>query len=148
MDRRLLLFSLIAVSSVALPNFVRADSHFPRRHKPFRLNLINQQTGETFSGIYRDDHGPLPEVMEDLSVFLRDFHSGERICVDVGVIDFLSHVMQAAGQSAAQRSSPPTALPETNEKLAETRPQRRERTASISTAAHSTCISARNCRTR
>jgi len=113
MDRRLLL-SLIA-GSVAFPSIVKAVPLPPPQ--PFRLNLINQHTGETFSGIYRDDNGPIPEAMEDLSVLLRDFHCDERICIDVGVIDFLSHIMQAVGQRSATILSA-YRTPDTNDKLA------------------------------
>lgn len=112
MDRRLLL-SLIA-GTVALPHLVKAVPLPPPQ--PFRLNLINQHTGETFNGIYRDDNGPITSAMDDLSVFLRDFHCGEQIGFDVSVIDFLSHVMQAAGQRSAVILSA-YRTPETNEKL-------------------------------
>jgi len=97
MNRRLLL-SLIA-GTVALPQLVRALPSAPPQ--PHRLNLNNPHTEESFSGIYRDDNGPIPRVMEELSVFLRDFHSGEKIDIDVGVIDFLCGVMQAVGQTSA-----------------------------------------------
>jgi uncharacterized protein YcbK (DUF882 family) len=97
MDRRLFL-SVIA-GTAALPNMLRALPLPPPQ--PHRLNLANPHTGETFSGIYRDDNGPIPRVMEELSVFLRDFRSGERIAIDVGVIDFLMGVMQAVGQTRA-----------------------------------------------
>jgi hypothetical protein len=39
--------------------------------------------------------------MEDLSSFLRDFHSGETIEYDVAVLDFLADVMAAAGAREA-----------------------------------------------
>src|ERR1700674_2764864 len=97
MNRRLFL-SLIA-GTVALPQMVRALPSAPPQ--PHRLNLNNPHTGENFSGIYRDDNGPIPRVMEELSVFLRDFRSGERIAIDVGVVDFLMGVMQAVGQTRA-----------------------------------------------
>ncbi len=97
MNRRLFL-SLIA-GTVALPHVVRAIPSAPPQ--PHRLILNNPHTSESFSGIYRDDNGPIPRVMDDLSVFLRDFHSGEKIDIDVGVIDFLSGVMQAVGQTSA-----------------------------------------------
>src|SRR5438128_8818331 len=97
MDRRLLL-SLIA-GTVALPYLARAVPLPPP--KPHRLNLTNPHTSETFSGIYRDDNGPIPRVMEELSWFLRDFHSDEKIEIDVGVIDFLSGVMHTVGESSA-----------------------------------------------
>ena len=97
MNRRLFL-SLIA-GTVALPHVVRAIPSAPPQ--PHRLILTNPHTSERFSGVYRDDNGPIPRVMEELSVFLRDFHSGEKIEIDIGVIDFLSGVMQAVGQTSA-----------------------------------------------
>ena len=115
MDRRLFL-SVIA-GTAALPNMLRALPLPPPQ--PHRLNLANPHTGETFSGIYRDDNGPIPGVMDELSVFLRDFHSGEKIAIDVGVLDFLSGVMQAVGQTKAMILSA-YRTPETNAMLART----------------------------
>jgi uncharacterized protein YcbK (DUF882 family) len=113
MDRRLLL-SLIA-GTVALPQIVRAVPLPPPQ--PHRLNLLNAHTGEKFSGIYRDDNGPIPRVMDDLSVFLRDFHCGEKIGIDVGVLDFLSGVLQTVGENKATILSA-YRTPETNAMLA------------------------------
>ena len=115
MDRRLFL-SVIA-GTAALPNLLRALPLPPPQ--PHRLNLANPHTGETFSGIYRDDNGPIPWVMDELSVFLRDFRSGEKIAIDVGVIDFLMGVMQAVGQTQATILSA-YRTPETNALLART----------------------------
>jgi len=98
MNRRLLL-SIIA-GSIALPGMARALPAAPPGSA--RLKLTNPHTGETFDGFYRDDNGPIPPVMAELAVFLRDFHSGEIIAMDVGVLDFLAAVMAAAGQSEAQ----------------------------------------------
>ena len=113
MDRRLLL-SLIA-GTVALPQIVRAVPLPPPQ--PHRLNLLNAHTGEKFSGIYRDDNGPIPRVMEELSVFLRDFHCGEKIGIDVGLLDFLSGVLQSVGETKATILSA-YRTPETNAMLA------------------------------
>lgn len=98
MNRRLLL-SIIA-GAAALPNMARAVP--PPPHGPRRLRLANPHTGETFDGTYRDDNGVVPSAMADLAVFLRDFHSGAVIAMDVGVLDFLSAVLDAAGQTGAQ----------------------------------------------
>jgi uncharacterized protein YcbK (DUF882 family) len=115
MNRRLFL-SLIA-GTVTLPHVVRAIPSAPPQ--PHRLILNNPHTGEKFSGIYRDDNGPIPRVMEELSLFLRDFHSGEKTDIDVGVIDFLCGVMQAVGQTSATILSAYRTA-ETNAKLAHT----------------------------
>ena len=66
-----------------------------------RLRLANAHTGETFNGPFRDDTGPIKEAMAELSVFLRDHHSGETIAIDVGVLDFLAGVMDAVGATKA-----------------------------------------------
>src|SRR6476620_4297122 len=113
MNRRLML-SLIA-GAVVLPGMAHAvPAPQPTRR---RLRLSNPRTGETFDGLYRDDHGPLATAMADLSVFLRDFHSAATIGIDVGVIDFLVAVMDAVdAQSASILSAYRT--PETNAMLA------------------------------
>ena len=67
----------------------------------FRLRLLDAHTGATFDGIYRDAQGPIPRVMDELCVFLRDQHSGRMTNIDVGVIDFLANVMATTGQTSA-----------------------------------------------
>src|ERR1051325_6292243 len=66
-----------------------------------RLRLTNAHTGEIFDGPFRDDIGPIKEAMSELSVFLRDHHSGETTGIDVGVLDFLASVMDAVGATKA-----------------------------------------------
>jgi uncharacterized protein YcbK (DUF882 family) len=95
MDRRLLLAA--AGGFLATARHGRASLALP----PQRLRLYNAHTRESFDGPYRDDHGPIATAMQDLSHFLRDFHSGEQIAMDVGVLDFLSAVMAAVGATRA-----------------------------------------------
>ena len=84
-----------------------------------RLNLKNAHTGETFSGLYRDAHGPVPNAISDLTVFLRDFHCDKCGPVDVGLLDFLANVMAVTGQHSATVLSA-YRTPETNERLRKT----------------------------
>ena len=101
MDRRrfLALASGAAASGgLVLPQPARAaPAPVPLR----RLRLSNAHTGENFDGPFRDDAGPIREAMAELSVFLRDHHSGETIAIDVGVLDFLAGVMDAVGATRA-----------------------------------------------
>jgi uncharacterized protein YcbK (DUF882 family) len=123
MDRRLFL-SLIA-GSVALPHLASAVPSAPSPAPALpslinrRLRLSNPHTGETFEGTYRDDNGPIPEVMDELNVFLRDFHANQQIAIDVGVVDFLATVMDSVGQQQATILSAYRS-PETNAALAKT----------------------------
>jgi uncharacterized protein YcbK (DUF882 family) len=100
-DRRVFLAlaaGAITGSGLAMPRLARA---LPGPAPLRRLRLANVHTGETFDGPFRDDTGPIKQAMADLSVFLRDHHSGETIAIDVGVLDFLASVMDAVGATKA-----------------------------------------------
>jgi len=86
---------------------------------PRRLSLVNAHTGETFDGTYRDESGPIARVMDELSIFLRDHHSGAKLPIDVAVLDFIADVMAAVGQVRATILSA-YRTPETNAMLART----------------------------
>jgi uncharacterized protein YcbK (DUF882 family) len=98
MDRRLFL-SLMTGFAAAWPSMARAVARPPMALR--RLRLVNCHTGETFDGAYRNDQGPIPRVIDELCVFLRDHHSGEKTQIDVGVIDFLADVLDSVGQTKA-----------------------------------------------
>jgi len=91
-------FLSLAVGLGAAPWPARA---MPEPPQPRRLSLANAHTGETFSGTYRDTMGPIAAAMQDLSMFLRDFHCGEAIPIDVGLVDFLGSVLDAVGATRA-----------------------------------------------
>jgi uncharacterized protein YcbK (DUF882 family) len=91
-------FLAVAAGCAAWPSAARAVARPPRLR---RLRLANANTGETFEGTYRNDNGPIDRVIEELCVFLRDHHSGEKTQMDVGVIDFLADVLDAVGESRA-----------------------------------------------
>jgi uncharacterized protein YcbK (DUF882 family) len=97
MDRRVFL-SLLSAALASPVVAVRAEPPLPKLR---RLKLVNAHTGETFNGPYRDNSGPIAAAMADLSVFLRDHHSGETIDYDIGVIDFLASVLESVGAGEA-----------------------------------------------
>jgi uncharacterized protein YcbK (DUF882 family) len=97
MNRRRFLVSAAGLLSAP---FCRASAT-PVASGWFRLRLLDAHTGTTFDGVYRDARGPIPRVMDELCVFLRDQRSGRMTNIDVGVIDFLTNVMAATGQTSA-----------------------------------------------
>lgn len=115
MNRRRLLS--LAAAAAAWPAAARAVPD-PAPKLP-RLHLVNPHTGESFNGPYRDAKGPLPAAMKELSVFLRDFHCGATIAMDVRVLDFLVAVLAAVGDSRATILSA-YRTPATNAMLART----------------------------
>ena len=84
-----------------------------------RLALVNAHTGERFDGPYRDTHGPITSALDELSYFLRDHQRGQRIEIDVRVLDFLAAVMEAVGAPRATVLSAYRTV-ETNQLLART----------------------------
>jgi len=115
MHRRRFLAQALGLS--AMPLVARAAVRPTASRYP--LCLANAHTGETFQGTYRNDAGPIPAVMDELSVFLRDHHSGEKVAIDVGVLDFLSDIMDSIGAAKATVLSA-YRNPETNAMLART----------------------------
>src|SRR5712671_6374177 len=96
MDRRL--FLTLASGLLTTPRPMLAwPAVMPLR----RLLLVNAHTGETFDGPFRDDTGPIALALGELSEFLRDHHSGEKIAIEIGVLDFLASVMDAVGATRA-----------------------------------------------
>src|SRR3981189_447921 len=96
MDRRL--FLAMAAGWLAAP---RPGMAWPALAPLRRLRLANAHTGESFDGPFRDDVGPISQAMADLSVFLRDPHSGATIAIDIGVLDFLASVIDSVGATSA-----------------------------------------------
>jgi uncharacterized protein YcbK (DUF882 family) len=96
MDRRL--FLSLAAGWTAWPQMADGVARPPGLR---RLRLYNAHTGENFDGTYRDDKGPIDRVIDELCIFLRDHHSGEKSQIDVGVIDFLADVLDAVGETKA-----------------------------------------------
>jgi uncharacterized protein YcbK (DUF882 family) len=84
-----------------------------------RLKLFNAHTGESFDGLYRDEHGPSTSAAAELAELLRDHHSGTIAPIDVGVIDFLWDVLNTIGGTAATILSA-YRTPETNAMLRRT----------------------------
>jgi uncharacterized protein YcbK (DUF882 family) len=118
MDRRQFLARTGGTLATAT-TFWRSAQASPVPSVARRLSLVNAHTGETFDGAYRDDKGPIVTVMEELSVFLRDHHSGAKLPIDVAVLDFVAEVMAAVGQVRATVLSA-YRTPETNAMLART----------------------------
>ena len=87
--------------AATLPSMARAVPRPPLALR--RLRLVNCHTGETFDGSYRNDQGPIPRVIDELCVFLRDHHSGEKTQIDVAVIDFLADVMDSVGKNVSAK---------------------------------------------
>ena len=109
--------SFLTVTSAALASWpIGAVAAVPALR---RLDLVNAHTGERFTGPYRNDSGPLPDALQELSHFLRDFRRDATIAIDIEVLDFLASVLDAVGATRATVLSA-YRTPETNAMLART----------------------------
>ncbi|HTT78843.1 MAG TPA: DUF882 domain-containing protein [Stellaceae bacterium] len=115
MDRRLFLALCGGLAAARPADAAAQPLPLPLR----RLSLYNPNTRESFAGPYRDEKGPIPAAMAELSHFLRDFHCGAEIAIDPAVLDFLAAVMAAVGAGRATILSA-YRTPATNRMLART----------------------------
>jgi len=76
---------------------VPPDPHSRKR----RLTLHNAHTGENFSGLYRDEIGPIPSAMTDLAYLLRDHHENVVGPLYVETLDFLADVFERGEVTSA-----------------------------------------------
>jgi hypothetical protein len=74
---------------------------FPRAHRAAAAAARQRAHRRDFEGTYRNDKGPIERVIDELCIFLRDHHSGEKTQIDVGVIDVLADVLDAVGETKA-----------------------------------------------
>lgn len=114
--RRRSLLGAVIVFAASVPARAAIPS-LPRALR--RLKLYNAHTRETFEGPYSTGDGVIASAAVELSHFLRDFHSGVTVAMDMRVIDFLCDVLDAVGAGGATVLSA-YRTPETNAALART----------------------------
>jgi len=67
--------------------------------KPRLLHLDHTHTGEKLRVEYHDGRDFLPDALEEVAHFLRDFRSGEIHPIDPGVLDILWKLQNLVGQA-------------------------------------------------
>lgn len=85
----------------AVPLYEAGPTPRDPNSRPRRLALYNAHTGETFSGAYRDEVGPIPSAMTDLAYLLRDHRENVIGPLYVETLDFLADVMDRSDAGRA-----------------------------------------------
>ena len=83
-------------AGLAVPLYEGGPAPADAASRPRRLTLHNAHTGENFDGPYRDEIGPIPNAMTDLSYLLRDHHENVVGPLYVETLDFLADVLERA----------------------------------------------------
>src|ERR1700687_1501935 len=80
----------------AAPLYEGGPSPMEASSGPRPPTLPHTHTGEKFAGPYRDEVGPIPNAMTDLSYLLRDHHENVVGPLYVETLDFLADVLERA----------------------------------------------------
>lgn len=87
-------------------------------HSPARaLSFYHTHTGEKLRVTYAEGDRHIPEALDEVSRFLRDFRSGEAHPMDPKLLDILHHVQQATGGKGPFEIISAYRSPQTNEML-------------------------------
>jgi uncharacterized protein YcbK (DUF882 family) len=83
----------------------------------YSVDLRNEHTGETFSGVYRVGDKYLPQAFERINYVLRDFRTNEVFPIDPRTIDIISIVHRATGSPVPYSVISGYRSPKTNKML-------------------------------
>ena len=88
--RRFILGAFAASALAAAPTFSKAAGFLRGAGDIRSLNMISRRTGERFKGIYCIDNEYIPEVLEEISFFMRDWRRNEIKTIDRRTIDIIA----------------------------------------------------------
>lgn len=89
-SRRGLLTAFAATTVVAAPTYARAFGFLRRGGDIRRLRAYSGRTGESIDMIYWVDGQYVPEAMDAISIFMRDWRTNTAIRIDPRTIDIMS----------------------------------------------------------
>ena len=90
LSRRFVLGAFAASVITAAPTFPKAAGFLRGAGDIRSLNMISRRTGEKFKGIYCIDNEYIPEVLEEISFFMRDWRRNEIKAIDIRTIDIIA----------------------------------------------------------
>ena len=89
-SRRFILGAFAASAITAAPTFTKAAGFLRGAGDIRSLNMISRRTGERFRGVYCIDNEYIPEVLEEISFFMRDWRRNEIKAIDIRTIDIIA----------------------------------------------------------
>lgn len=90
LTRRGLLGAFGATCLIAAPRFAGAASYNRGAGDLRRLKMYNGRTGESINMVYFADGQYIREAMEEISIFMRDWRTGDIKAIDPRTIDILA----------------------------------------------------------
>lgn len=87
------------------------------KHRARSLRLFHTHTGEQIRIVYWEPHGYLKEALDDISYFLRDYHTGAVHSIDPSLLDLLHDLSAVLDPSAPFHVLSGYRCPATNARL-------------------------------
>jgi len=81
------------------------------------LRFFHTHTGERLGVVHRSATGYITDALDELSRFLADFRTGERIAMDPGLFDILAAILTVTGSTGTYEVISAYRSPATNEQL-------------------------------
>lgn len=93
-NRRQILTAGLALPALSIPTLGYSASGASRR-----LAFYHTHTGAALDVVYREGNEYLPDALENIDSFLRDFRTGERHPIDPTLLDQLHDIQRALGKT-------------------------------------------------
>tara|TARA_B100000925_G_scaffold56937_1_gene37623 strand:+ start:2982 stop:3587 length:606 start_codon:yes stop_codon:yes gene_type:complete len=89
-SRRFILGAFAGSVITAAPTFTKAAGFLRGAGDIRSFSMISRRTGEKFKGVYCIDNEYIPEVLEEISYFMRDWRRNEVKSIDIRTIDLIA----------------------------------------------------------
>ena len=111
-NRRKILTASLALPALSIPSLGYSASAASRC-----LAFYHTHTGEALDIVYREGNEYLPDALENIDGFLRDFRSGEAHPIDPTLLDQLHDIQRALGKTGRYEIISAYRSPKTNNML-------------------------------
>jgi uncharacterized protein YcbK (DUF882 family) len=111
-NRRKILTAAMALPALSVPNLGYSASAASRR-----LQFYHTHTGEALDVVYREGNDYLPDALDNIDSFLRDFRTGEAHPIDPTLLDQLHDIQRALGKTGRYEIISAYRSPKTNNML-------------------------------
>ena len=105
--RRAMISAFAAATVLAAPTFSNAAGFLRGAGDIRKLSMMSRRTGERISTIYWIDGDYIPEAIQEISYFMRDWRRNETKTIDRRTIDIMaaSHAILNTDEPLATRKS-------------------------------------------
>jgi len=112
LDRRRFILGGLGLAAAGLAVMPRAQANDARR-----LSFYHTHTGQQLRLTYAEDGRHLPQALDEINEFLRDFRTGKSHPIDPQLLDALYHLREKAGGRGTYEIVSAYRAPETNDML-------------------------------